>query len=401
MASDFDIRSDDFQADPAATYAHLRAKCPVAHNDSPAPFYAVSRHEDVQRLLRDYSLWSSYDGPGLAFESHEPIGPVLVSTDPPAHSAERRLIAKALRPSAIEAMETDIQRLVDDIVDGFVSSGKGDYAQELAIPVPLVVMCWMLGCDTNDVAMLRGWVVHFAAAVYSSEDEVDDEKIAAVTEFFTYFTDIITRRRADIAAGRDHPDDLLTNLITAEEDGQTLEDTQILGFIGFLLTAGSATTTVLISNVLYQLLQHPDQLAALRNDSALIEGAIEESLRFDAPVHGLFRTNVEATELQGVSIPKRSKVLALFGSANRDPAQWPEPDVFDITRDKNELRKHFSFGFGIHYCMGSPLARLETKCALRATLRWLPNVRLDGDPVRTLAAVLNGFENLPIAWDVP
>jgi cytochrome P450 len=399
MTVEFDPWSETFQADPAKVFEELRTQCPVAHRGTPAPFYAVSRHEDVQALMRDTALWSSWDGPGLSYDQHEPVHSVLVSTDPPQHSGERRLITKAFRPSTIAELEDDIQKLINDVVAGFAGAGSGDFAQDLAVPVPLVVMCWLLGCDPADVPKLRRWVVEFASSVYLPTGHNDPDMLETVTEFGEYFGPIVARRRAVIEAGEEHPDDLLTNLITAEEDGVTLSDAQILGFIVFLLTAGSATTTLLIGNVLYRLLQHPDQLAIVRSDPATLDSAIEESLRFDAPVHGLFRTNTRATCLQGVDIPEKSKVVALFASANRDPSRWTDPDTFDITRDKNDLRKHFAFGFGIHYCLGAPLARLEARCALRATLRELPNLRLTDPPTQTRAAVLHGFENLPIAWD--
>ena len=165
------------------------------------------------------------------------------------------------------------------------------------------------------------------------------------------------------------------------------------------MVAGSATTTLLISNLVYRLLTNPDQMALLIKDPSLVEAAVEESLRLDSPVHGLFRTNDEAICLHGVDIPPDSKVLALFGSANLDPDVWADPDRFDITRDLGQLRRHFAFGVGIHFCLGAPLARMEGQLALQAILRSLPGLRLAGEPTLVPAAVLKGFQELPVAWD--
>ena len=157
---------------------------------------------------------------------------------------------------------------------------------------------------------------------------------------------------------------------------------------------------MLFRSVVNRLLQFPDQLALVRNDRSLIPNAIEESLRFDAPVHGLFRTNNCPVQLHGVDIPTDSKVYMMFGSANRDPDAWDDPDRFDVTRDLKTLKRHAAFGIGIHYCLGAPLARLEGALALEAVLDRLPDLRLDGDPIGVKASVLLGFEVLPIRWDV-
>ncbi len=163
--------------------------------------------------------------------------------------------------------------------------------------------------------------------------------------------------------------------------------------------AGSATTTLLIGNIVNRLMHHPDQLAILHADRSLIPNAIEESLRIDAPVHGLFRTNNCPVTLHDVEIPQDSKVYMPFGSANRDPGAWDDPDHFDVTRDLKDLKRHAAFGIGIHYCLGAPLSRIEAAVALEAVLDRMPNIRPDGTPTKVKASVLNGFETLPVRWD--
>jgi cytochrome P450 len=187
-------------------------------------------------------------------------------------------------------------------------------------------------------------------------------------------------------------------LLTVERDGQKLTQEDVMGFCQFLMVAGSATTTLLIGNVMSRIIDDPALAARLIADPSLIEIAVEESLRIDAPVHGLFRTNDEPVCMQGVDIPVDSKVLALFGSANLDPDVWENPEEFSLERDPVQLRKHFAFGVGIHYCLGAPLARMEAQLAVQEMLARLPNVQSNGERQLVKAAVLKGFEVLPVKW---
>jgi cytochrome P450 len=403
MSVEFSLVSNTFHADPAATFAALRAECPVHHCDEPAPHYSFSLERDVAAALRDDETWSSKFGPGLSYADPSLPSGVLVSSDPPLHTTERLAIARAFKPSAIEAMADDIEALVTGIVDGFIDQGEGDLIADLAMPVPLTVMCWLLGTPTADIEQFRHWVMPMAEAVaYPGGRGANPEVADAYRQFFAYFRAHVSARTDAFAAGngsdRPVPDDLLTRLLVVERDGKRLTEQQVLGFCQFLLVAGSATTTLLIGNVVHRLLRHPDQLALLRADRGLIPNAIEESLRIDAPVHGLFRTNNCPVTMHGVEIPTDSKVYMMFGSANRDPVAWDEPDRFDITRDVQDLKRHAAFGVGIHYCLGAPLARLEGAAALTAVLDRLPALRSNGTPTSVKAAVLNGFETLPVAW---
>ena len=171
--------------------------------------------------------------------------------------------------------------------------------------------------------------------------------------------------------------------------------------MGFLFIAGSATTTQLIGNMIYRLLQNPDQMELVKNNPDLYDTCVEESLRYDSPVNGLFRTAVKDQEFLGVDVPKNTKVLCMFGSANLDPEMWEDPEKFDVTRDYEDLKLHYAFGQGIHYCMGAPLARVEAKVALKLVLERMPNLRLTGEPTEISAPVMHGVETLPVAWDAP
>ena len=397
-AVDFSLLSAAFQSDPTATFARLREQCPVHHTEVPAPHYSLSLEADVTAALRNDDTWSSRFGPGLAYAG-EGAG-VLVSSDPPLHTTERLAISRAFKPSVIDAMEPDMRRLVGAIVDGFADRGNGDLIKDLAMPFPLTVMCWLLGMPVDDIEMFRNWVLPMAEAVALERGrKASAEVAAAYADYFAYFGPHIQGRTDEIRSGADVPDDLLTRLLTVEREGKRLTHEQVLGFCQFLLVAGSATTTLLIGNVVNRLLQCPDQLALVRADRSLIPNAIEESLRFDAPVHGLFRTNSCPVNLHGIDIETDSKVYMMFGSANRDPAAWHEPDRFDVTRELKTLKRHAAFGIGIHYCLGAPLARLEGALALEAVLDRLPDLRVDGEPIGVKASVLNGFEVLPVRWD--
>jgi cytochrome P450 len=395
----FSLVDDEFQRDPTATFAALRERCPVHHTDLPGPHFSFALEADVAAALRDESLWSSKFGPGIAYGE---VGTgVLVASDPPAHTAERLAISRAFKPSVLAAFEPQIRTTVDRLVDSFVGRGHGDLIADLAMPLPLTVMCWMLGMPEDDIGLFRSWVLPMAESVSMvGGRNASQEVIDAHRQFTKYFGAHIDRRIAVLAAGEAAPDDLLTRLLTVERDGQRLTSRQVLGFCQFLLVAGSETTTLLIGNLVHRLMERPDQLAMVEADRSLVPAAVEESLRFDSPVHGLFRTNNEPVIVHGVDIPVDSKVCMLFGSANRDPAAWDQPDHFDITRDLTDLRRrHAAFGVGVHYCLGAPLSRIEAAVALEAVLDRLPAIRPDGEPSPVAAAVLYGFETLPVRWD--
>ncbi len=272
----FNLLSSDFQDDPAGTFAELRDRCPVNHTMIPSEHWTLSREADVTAALRDDDTWSSKFGPGLAFGT---IGSgVLVSSDPPMHTNERLAISRAFKPSVLEAMEPDIRELVDGLVAAVIDRGHGDLIYDIAMPLPLVVMCWMLGMPREDISMFRSWVLPMAEAVALKEGSTaNDEVINAYRSYYRYFGPHIDRRTSAINAGDEVPDDLLTRLLTVERDGQRLTQQQVLGFCQFLLVAGSATTTLLIGNLINRLMHHRDQLAILLENRSLIPNAVEES----------------------------------------------------------------------------------------------------------------------------
>ncbi len=394
----FSFADQHFQDNPTTVMSLLRDKCPVHHTSQPSAHYTLTRGEDVTAALRDEKIWSSKFGPGLAYS--EPGVGVLVSSDPPEHTQERIAISRIFKASTIEKMERKIVDLTEELIDHFEEKMSGDIIKEFAAPIPLTVMCWLLGTPTKDIGLFRNWVLPMAEAVaYPEGREASAGVKVAYHDFFEYFSNHIAERKNLLVSGQDVPEDLLTRLLTVTNDGKELSIKKILGFCQFLLVAGSETTTLMIGNVLHRLMEYPEQFELLKSNPNLIPNAIEESLRFDAPVHGLFRTNTEEVTVHGVTVPVDSKVCMMFGSANRDPNLWRDPDVFDIKRDPTTLRNHTSFGVGSHYCLGAPLSRLEGKAALAAIIRRLPKIRANGSPKQTTAGVLKGFANLPVRWD--
>ncbi len=395
--SDFDFFSEKFRTDPHAEYDRMRNECPVAHSTEPYDWYAVTREVDVKQMIRKPKLWSSKHGPGLAFAG----GSVLVSVDPPQHTSDRRLVQEAFNAETLTALEPDIRQLISDEIDSFVQRGEGDLQELLGMPVPLIVIAWLLGLDENYCREIRPRADSVIARHADAQSADPGNRDPDRADEMVYFAEMIAKRRQMIVDGEDLPDDTLTALITAELDGRVLTDTDVLGFMGFLFIAGSQTTTQMIGNMVWRLLQNPEQMALVQNDRSLIPSVVEESLRYDSPVHGLFRTNNEETEIDGVKLPVDSKVMCSFFAANMDPEAWDDPHKFDITRDLDSLKKHWAFGKGIHLCMGAPLSRIEGAVALELILDRLPNLRLTGEPTMISAPVLHGVETLPVAWDVP
>jgi len=392
--ADFNFFDPEFQQNTAAHFRRMQKECPFAHTDNPFDWYAVTREADVAALLKDWELWTSNSGPGLAHAG----GGVLVSVDPPEHLFDRRLINQAFSPAQLLALEPAITRLVDELLDGFAHKGEGDLMELFAVPIPLIVIARLLGLDVDRVTHLRpraDAVIHPDTPPGKIEIPRED------TPQTQYFRSMIDDRRKMVTAGKDLPSDVLSTLVTCELDGRTLTDDEVLGFMGFLFIAGSQTTTQLIGNLIYRLLEFPEQMAKVRANEELIVNAVEESLRYDAPVNGLFRTNTRNVEIHGVAVPKDTKVICMFGAANHDPEFWDQPEKFDVERPYQQTKRHYSFGKGIHYCMGAPLARMEGRVALKAVLARLANLRLTDQPEEISAAVLHGVETLRVAWDVP
>jgi cytochrome P450 len=395
MAIEFDFYSDEFQRNPAAKFTEMLERCPF-HKSEEHGWFSVFRYEDIMDILKDNETFSARFGPG---PTYAPPGAatVLVSADPPLHGQQQKAIVQGFNARTIAAMEPGIRAFVNECIDGFIDRGRCDLITDLAIPLPLWVICRMLDVDYHQHhALLRRWVEVMAGAVFS-----EDLRNAAATtmgELVAFFVPHIQRKIDLDLAGEDAGDDLVGLLVKARIDGQRIPMNELLSFAQFLLVAGSGTTTNLIGNFFKRMMDFPDQYALLRENRDLLEQAVEEVLRYDAPVHGLFRTNNEPITLGDLEVPADSKICLMWGAANRDPAVFADPNRFDITRDLKTLRRNMTFGQGLHKCLGAPLARLECRVAVEVFIQRIPHFEPAGAPVPYPYATLNGLDHLPMKW---
>ena len=384
--------SPSMYLDPYPTYAALRAKDPV-HWSTLAHAWVFSRYEDVDALLRDHRRFSND-----ARNRHIPKG--LRSTtafprrsmfflDPPDHTRLRALVGKAFTPGAIEALKPHIQGIMETLLDRIEDAAAFDVIQAIAQPLSVLALARLLGVPAKDQPRLAGWSHRIARTLEPTASAADDqEAVRAAYGLDDYFRGIIEERRA-----QPQPD-LISAFVAVEEVGDKLTPDELLMMLRLLLIAGHETTTDLIGNGLLALLRHPQQLHLLREDPDLMESAVEEFLRYDSPVQVDARAALEDMEIRGRQIKKGQGILPLIGSANRDADVFTHPERLDITRKQ---ASNISFGRGIHYCLGAPLARLEARIAFEALLRRFSDIRLatDRPPFKDNLA-LRGLKALPV-----
>jgi cytochrome P450 len=385
---------------PELTYAHLREQCPVHHvAEHDPPFFVLSRFDDVVDTLRKPELWGNRDGPGVFYQQ----AGVLGSADDPDHARHRQVLRRLFTPVVIGQFEPLIVSLADELLDEFVARGSGDFIDDFAFPFPALVVGEVLGVDASDREMFRELTTTIVHALTGGNLAA---YTAASAQLGDYIDGRLALREAELEAsgvsdaeaiGTVLRDDVLTAMLLARRAGQLASD-EVRRLGAQLLVAGHETTTSLFGTMLYRLIEQPELMAQLRNDPRLIPVAVEEALRFDSPVSGLFRTNAEQCTIHDTEIPQRSKLQLSYASANRDPAQFPDPDEFKLDRPRKELGKHVAFGWGSHFCIGAPLARLEARVAFERILARMDNIELAGTPVRNDSFVLHGLTSLPIRW---
>ncbi|MCX5394092.1 cytochrome P450 [Streptomyces sp. NBC_00094] len=381
----------DFTANPYPYYAELRASGPVHEVRMPDGFrfWLVVGHEEGRAALADPRLAKSPSVIGVRPPEEDVIGVHLLGADAPDHTRLRRLVTGVFTGRRVEALRPRVERLTRELADAMEPAGRADLVDAYAFPVPITVICELLGVPADDRETFRHWSHELVAPA----DETGF--LDAMKGFAAYLDELIEDKRAAGPA-----DDLLSDLIAARaEDGDRLSGPELRAMAYLLLIAGHETTVNLISNTVRNLLTHPEQLAALRADPDLLDGAIEESLRYDGPVEtSTFRFTREAVTIGGTEVPAGQSVLVGIGALDRDPARFPEPDRFDIRRD---TRGHLAFGHGMHYCLGAPLARLEARIALRTLLDRFPRLALDpeGAPWEWVPGLLiRGVRRLPVRW---
>ncbi|MFI2783732.1 cytochrome P450 [Streptomyces sp. ALB3] len=397
MHVSFDPWSPAFVADPYPAYAALRATG-RAHYFEPTRQWLVPHHTDVSGLLRDRRLGRTYlhrfghDEFGVTAPpaAHEPFhtlnGHGILDLEAPDHTRIRRLVAKAFTPRRVEALAPTVERLAAGLVEDFVGAGGGDLLSAVAEPLPVAVIAEMLGVPGADRALLRPWSAAICGMFeLNPPEETARAAVQASVEFSGYLRELIGARRRDPGA------DLISGLIAAHDDEDRLTEQEIVSTCVLLLNAGHEATVNATANSWWMLFRHPEQLAALRGDHSLLPTAVEELLRYDTPVPMFARWVLDDIEVDGTVIPRGSQVALLFASANRDPARFADAETLDLSRKDNP---HISFGAGIHYCLGAPLARLELAASFGALLRSAPGMRLTAEPEWKPGYVIRGLREL-------
>ncbi|MGW2482225.1 cytochrome P450 [Streptomyces sp. NPDC001571] len=403
----------DFVADPYPAYAELRATGRV-HHYPPTGQWLIPHHADVRALLRDRRLGRSYQhrfshaefGRTPPPPAHEPFHTLndggMLDLEPPDHTRIRRLVSQAFNPRTVERLAPTVHRLAARLVDDFRAAGGGDLVAEVAEPLPVAVIAEILGIPDADRPLLRPWSAAICG-MYELDpgEETAARAVRASVEFTAYLGELIAERRKSPGRG-----DLISALIAArDEEGEgggggacagprRLTEQELVSTCVLLLNAGHEATVNTTANGWYALFRNPAQLTALRAEpDALLPTAVEELMRYDTPLQLFERWVLEDIEFAGRTLPRGSEVALLFGSANRDPARFAHPDVLDLSRADNP---HTSFGAGIHYCLGAPLARLELHASFGQLLRKAPGMRLVAEPEWGPGFVIRGLKELRV-----
>ena len=379
----------ELREDPYPTYQALRRAEPV-HVSPFLDVVVLTRYADVdlvhkdRRFSVDRRLWEWFP----PMEGYEPS---VGSLDPPDHTRLRRLVSGSFTARLMERSRPWARALVNEVLDRAEQRGGLELVEELAYPLTMTVFNHTLGLPQADAPRFREWtgrLVRLLDPLALQDDGVGPAIRTVEDQMMGYLAGVVADRR------REPRDDLISALIAADEDGDVLSERELVLVLEFLLIAGYETTARLIGNGILALLLHPDQLALLRDRPELIGSAVEELLRWDAPTQLTLRVAREDCELGGRPVRRGQGVAGLIGAANRDPEQFPDPDRLDLARSPNP---HLSFGHGVHFCLGAPLARLDAQVAIGELVRRFPRLRLAGEPVRGQTIMVRGLTSLPLA----
>ena len=394
-ATDYDIFDPAYCSDPGPIWADLRGRCPIAHSDRWGGSWLPTRYEDVAEMARLVPALSSVEFivvPPVPLRDPE-TGEVLrarpyappISSDPPFHGVARRLILPAFAPHAVAAHEPYTRELAHRLIDGFAAEGRCDGAVDFAQQIPPRVIAHLMGLDENRGDDFIGWV-RGILELGATDPEL---RVATGLKMFAFWAEEIAKRRAQPT------DDFICQLLRGDLDGQPVDDNHAMSVCNLLLIAGIDTTWSSIGSALWHLATHPADRRRLVEEPELLPTAVEEFLRVYSPVT-MGRLATEDVTVDGVTIPAGSRVLMNFPAANRDPAQFPDPDTVVVDRAHN---RHVAFGIGIHRCAGSNLARMEMQVALAAFLERIPEFHLDDSaPVTWCGGQVRGPRTLPLAF---
>ena len=396
---------------PFHYWKQLREEAPV-FQDPTTGMFLVSNYKLVCDVVRNAKLFSNKFGGALRNEESPlqkeindiaaegyPGVDTMLTADPPEHTRYRKLVNKAFSPKRVAEMDADIERIVNEIIDTFIDKGEVEFLSEFGQLLPLIVIAEQLGVPVEDRKKFRKWSDSFIAQLgLMADPERQREAMRDIVEFQHYFAAILEEKK------KNPTDDIISDLahVTLEDEGDPrgLDTPEALSIIQQLLVAGNETTAKAMTEAMYLLISHPDQMQAVQNDFDLIPNMLEETLRMLTPTNNMYRVATEDTELGGVKIPKGSMLMVKYGAANRDTDQFAEGEEFDVRRDN--ARNHLAFGMGVHTCLGNSLARQEMKYAFRALLTRMKNWRfVDGknDFRHSPNFLLRGMEKLHLAFD--
>jgi cytochrome P450 len=393
-SSALDLLAPENWPNPYPHYAAARAAAPVI--PTPLGVHLVTRYADQAAILQDNAWSHAHEAelfhPGV---EHVDLPTSFLWMDPPDHTRLRGLVSKAFTPRTISGLRSRVVGLVDQLLDAAVAAGQVDVIPALAYPLPLTIIAELLGAPAEDHADLQRWSRALARGFDPDPLLLPDERVErtqAAREFVAYFRDLIARRKADPR------DDLISGLALVEERGDSLTLDEVLATCVTLLVAGHETSVNLVGNGILALIRNPDQYALLQADPELCGPAVEEMLRYDSPVHMTTRLATRDLEIGGRVFTKGEGVVLLFGSANRDPEAFTDPERFDVTRYAGSapVNRHLTFSLGIHYCLGAPLARMEMELLLRGLVARGITLELAGELPYRRNLVLRGIDEFPV-----
>jgi len=397
--TDIDLLEDTWaKGVPDEQFRRLRAEAPVYWHEHPEAegFWAVTRYEDVKAISRDWRTYSTELGSTFIRDFDEAamelVRMTLLNMDPPKHTRYRKLVSAGFTPRMIRGLFEGIEDATREIVDRVADAdGEVDFVESVAVPLPLQIICDMIGVPAEDRTKVFDWSNRLVGGQDPDFSPSEDDQMTAQTEIYAYCDAIAADRRARPR------DDIMSTLVHAEVDGDRLGDQELNLFFVLLCVAGNETTRNLISHAMMALIEHPDarrELVANIDDDDLWNTATEEFLRWNGSIHNFRRTATQPTRIRDTDIAEGDKVVIYYHSANRDPSVFTDPDTFDIHRSPND---HVSFGGGgTHFCLGANLARLEIRTMLRELLRRFPEAEYNGTPKRFRSDFVNGIKELPV-----
>lgn len=386
------LLAPEFLANPYPFFAQMRREAPVCQVE-PGGLWAVTRYADVMSVLKNPQLYSS-EGLARSMEppwlGYNPIARSMLVMDPPRHGRARALISRAFTPTTIARLEPFLRATSERLVDALLKAREADFLQALALPLPAAAIGHLMGLDDSLYSRFKHWSDHLAMISAISATDLDQQQQVrhTVKEMEGYLKEVLEHRRQQPG------EDLVSGLLAARVEGESLSEAELVGFLFLLLAAGLETTVNLLGNAAFLLADHPELLERLRAEPSLIPAFVEEVLRYESPAQSTFRLTTAEAELGGVKLPPYSVLILLLGAASRDEQYVPDPERFVLGREDSA---HLPFGHGAHFCLGAPLARLEARVALEVLLSRIQSLSREPEAPRWHQSIqVRGIVRLPV-----